>query len=276
MYKGSYATQIDDIYQQIMNRDKFSYDLNSDMLYQQMRDEYTNLGQMAMRDTMGQAAALTGGYGSSYGQAVGQQQYNAYLKSLNEQVPELYGAAYDRYAQEGNDLYQQYNLTADLAADEYNKYQDSLDRYWQERDYNHGNLTTLITNTGYKPTADELAAAGMTQEQADALRLKWAQGNPDMAYRGGLLTNEEYYYLTGIDKNAPVSSGGGYSTDGHTYSYSSSTAADQQRLVDAGYNIAVDGYWGPETQKAAEDYAAKLAASSKKAWYSALGHYVER
>ena len=44
-------------------------------------------GKQAMQDTMGQAAALTGGYGSTYGQAVGQQQYDAYLQNLNDEVP---------------------------------------------------------------------------------------------------------------------------------------------------------------------------------------------
>ena len=38
---------------------------------------------------MGQAAALTGGYGSTYGEQVGQQAYNAYLQNLNDIVPQL-------------------------------------------------------------------------------------------------------------------------------------------------------------------------------------------
>ena len=69
-YAGTYDTQLQDIYNQIINRDKFKYDINADMLYQQYKDQYVNLGQMAMKDTMGQDAALTGGYGSSYGQSV--------------------------------------------------------------------------------------------------------------------------------------------------------------------------------------------------------------
>ena len=107
-----------DIYNQIVNRDKFKYDLNSDMLYQQYKDQYEILGQLAMMDTMGQAAALTGGYGSTYGQMVGQQQYDAYLQQLNDVVPELYGMALDQYNAESDRLMQQYGMVGDMRDDE--------------------------------------------------------------------------------------------------------------------------------------------------------------
>ena len=225
-YAGTYDAQLDQIYQQITNRDKFKYDLNSDMLYQQYKDQYTNLGQLAMKDTMGQAAALTGGYGSSYSQSVGQQQYNAYLQQLNEVVPELYNMAYDQYLQEGDDLYQQYAMTGEMADQEYGRYQDSLNQYWQNVDYLTGRadseynkgydnwytsiqlgnadrqeaysrLTELMTLSGYKPTESELAAAGMTQEQADYYLNGWKAANPDLAYRTGAITAEEYFTYTG-------------------------------------------------------------------------------
>lgn len=54
-YKNSYEAQIQDLYDQIVNRDKFKYDLNTDMLYQQYAQQYANGGRMAMQDTMGQA-----------------------------------------------------------------------------------------------------------------------------------------------------------------------------------------------------------------------------
>jgi guanine deaminase len=54
-------------------------------------------GQQAMRDTMGQAAALTGGYGNTYAQQAGEQAYAAYLSRLNDVLPELYGEAYNRF-----------------------------------------------------------------------------------------------------------------------------------------------------------------------------------
>ena len=71
LYGGSYDEQIRDTAQQIQNRPAFSYDLDGDALYQQYKDRYTQNAKLGMKDTMGQAAALTGGYGNSYAQGVG-------------------------------------------------------------------------------------------------------------------------------------------------------------------------------------------------------------
>ena len=64
-YTSPWQSQLNDIIDKIMNREKFSYDLNGDALYQQYKDQYTTQGKLAMMDTMGQAAAMTGGYGNS-------------------------------------------------------------------------------------------------------------------------------------------------------------------------------------------------------------------
>lgn len=179
-YNASYDAQIKDIFGQIMGREQFDYNINEDALYQMYRDNYANLGKMAMKDTMGQAAALTGGYGSTYGQAVGQQQYNGYLQQLNDVVPELYGQAYQRYQDEGDRLYQQYAILGDLAADEYAKYQDEYNRYYTEQDYNYGRLMALLESTGYEPTAEEAAAAGLTEAQVQQLLKAWRIQHPGL------------------------------------------------------------------------------------------------
>lgn len=107
-----YIEQLNSLYDQIMNRKPFQYDLNGDLLYRQMADQYTQLGQQAMRDTMGQAAALTGGYGNSFAQQVGNQAYQQYMTALNDNIPELYQQALNAYFAQGDQLLQQYELAA--------------------------------------------------------------------------------------------------------------------------------------------------------------------
>ena len=109
-YQSQYQGQLESLYNQIMNRDPFTFDLNGDMLYNQYKDQYTQLGQQAMMDTMGQAAMLTGGYGNSYAQTLGQQAYQGYLQNLGDRVPELYELALRRYNQQTEDLMNQYQL----------------------------------------------------------------------------------------------------------------------------------------------------------------------
>lgn len=75
----------------------FSYDLNSDMLYQNALDNYMMLGQQAMADAMGQAAALTGGYGNSYAASVGNQAYQNYITQANNMIPQFQQMALDTW-----------------------------------------------------------------------------------------------------------------------------------------------------------------------------------
>lgn len=125
-FEYSWQNQLDDIYNKIMNREEFSYDLNGDALYQQYKDQYATQGQMAMMDTMGQAQAMTGGYGNSYAQSVGQQTYQGYLQQLNDKVPELYQLARDQYNQEEQGLYNQAALLAQQKEQDYGMYRDAV------------------------------------------------------------------------------------------------------------------------------------------------------
>lgn len=206
-YQDSYSQQLQDLYDKIMGREKFQYDAANDPLYQQYRQMYVQQGRQAMADTMGQAAGLTGGYGSTYSQAAGQQQYDAYLQKLNEVVPELYAQARQAYNDEGDRMLQQYQLTGDLRDDEYSRYQDQLSNWWKDLSYQadradteysrgaenwwnaesagrqdrefayqqkkdaYSNLVTLIGATGYSPSQQELEAAGMSAAEA----AKWQE-----------------------------------------------------------------------------------------------------
>lgn len=143
---GAYGDSMKQALDKITNRQAFTYDLNGDALYQQYRDQYVNLGKMAMQDATGQAAALTGGYGNSYASTVGNQAYQGYLQQLNDRIPELYNLALSKYEMEGNQLKDQYAILADRYNTDYGEYRDKLsdwntemarltDAYNNERNY---------------------------------------------------------------------------------------------------------------------------------------------
>ena len=292
-YAGTYDGQLQELYEQIVNRDSFRYDLNADALYRQYKDQYINQGQMAMMDAMGQAAALTGGYGSSYGQSVGQQTYQQYLKGLNDQIPELYSLALDRYNREGQQLQNQYAMLGDLRDEEYGRYQDALSEYWRNLDYLQGQaddeynrgyenwynayrmessakntaynrLIDLMSSSGYMPTEQELAAAGMTREQAESFGRAWKAENPDLAYRTGAITPDEYWQMTGEypEGYAPPAAGGAGSGWNNGGLSRSQVKALQQAMGMSG----ADGFSGPNTQAAFK----ALGYSSLREAYNAL------
>lgn len=134
-YNSQYSDQISAIVNQILNQGEFSYDLAADPVYQQYRTQYMQAGQLAMRDTQGQAAALTGGYGSSYGVTAGSQAYSQYLTKLNEQVPELYNAAYSRYQGEQQRYLNQMNALLEMDQQAYDQYRDQVSDYQKQLDY---------------------------------------------------------------------------------------------------------------------------------------------
>ena len=132
VYQSRWDDELTSLYDQIRNRKKFSYDMGTDPLYQQYREQYQRQGRLAMQDTMGQAAALTGGYGSTYGEQVGQQAYHAYLQNLNDIVPQLQQQAYQRYQDEGTDLYNQYSLVKGREDTDYGRYRDTVSDYYSD------------------------------------------------------------------------------------------------------------------------------------------------
>ena len=141
-YQSQWQTQIDDYLNKIENREAFSYDFNNDALYQLYKDNYIQQGQMAMMDTMGQAASMTGGYGNSYAQTVGQQAYNQQLNQLNDVIPELYQLAHDQYAYEGQQLADMYNMYLDRENQDYGRYQTDLGNWYNELEYLTGRYDT--------------------------------------------------------------------------------------------------------------------------------------
>ena len=146
---GTYGQAKLDAYNEWNNRPAFSYDVNGDALYQQYKDKYINQGRLAMADTIGQASAMTGGYGNSYAVTAGSQAYQSHLQNLNDIVPQLYQMAYDRYNQEGEDLKTKYGMLSDMYNTEYGEHRDKvsdyntiLDRltseYYNERNFDYG------------------------------------------------------------------------------------------------------------------------------------------
>ena len=188
-------------------RGKFSYDPQSNPLYQQYKDMYIRNGRMAMTDTMGKAAAMTGGYGNSYAQTAGQQIYQQYLDQLNDRVPELQQLAYRQYAdEEARDLAAldranaaeqlEYNRLLSARDDAYDRERDQRNwdyQLWQDQrnwDYQMDRdqrseqsdasqrayqLALTMLSSGIMPSADVLAAAGIGSTDASAIAKAYAQ-----------------------------------------------------------------------------------------------------
>ena len=131
--KTSWSDEVSGMMEKIANREKFSYDVDSDPLFQQALASSMNSGKIAMQDTIGQASALTGGYGSTYATTAGNQAYNSFIEDAYNNLPQYYQMAMEAYQMEGDELYRQLGMYTDADDREYNRNVTAYDATYQHR-----------------------------------------------------------------------------------------------------------------------------------------------
>lgn len=148
-YVSRYQSQIDDLTQEILNREPFQYNYQEDPVYKQYAQSYTRAGQRAMQDVLAQVSARTGGLASSYASTASQQTYDNYMQALADKVPELYQLAYSMYQDEGNQLRANLEMLTALESGDYGRYQDLLAQYNNDRNFSYGQYRDLVGDDRY-------------------------------------------------------------------------------------------------------------------------------
>lgn len=228
--KTSYSDRVDAMMDTIANRDKFSYDFNTDPLFQNALASAMASGQTAMQDTMGQAAALTGGYGSSYATSAANQTYNQFVQDAYAQLPEYYKLALDAYTREGDELYNQLGMYRDADNTEYGRltnayglnYQKAQDIYGQEYnnywdttnanigiDQYNANLAMKVNEENYQRAKDaynySLKSSGASGTGADATMENVGASSAD--YQKALSMYEDVVKKYGADSKQAMEQG---------------------------------------------------------------------
>lgn len=176
-YRSQWEAQLQALMDRILNQEEFNYRLDGDALYRMYRDQAVRNGQRAMADTMGQAAALTGGYGNSYAQSAGQQAYSRQLEALDDRIPELYALALEQYRQRVQGLQDRFGLLNGMENRDYTRYQDALaawqkeaDALWQSytdsRDFDYGLYRDSVADRKWQTEFNE-SLRRYEQEWAD-------------------------------------------------------------------------------------------------------------
>lgn len=242
-YQSTWQGQLNDTINKILNREQFSYDMNSDALYQQYADQYMRQGNLAMMDTMGQAAAMTGGYGNSYAQSVGQQTYQGYLQRLNEVMPELYQRALNQYNQQGQDLYNQLSVLGAQEDQDYGRYRDQVSDFYTQLQQMYNQYNAELDYDYSKYTDDRNFQYQQERDQVEDER--W-QKEYDFAL-------QQYTDSKSPSGGTGTSSGGNGSGRGSGGSYDDGGLdEDQIKEMQDWYGTSADGIWGSESTKAAD------------------------
>ena len=142
-FTSKYQAQIDDLLNRIYGDKGFSYtaeDLENDDLYKMYTQQYQQSASRAMRDTMGQAQAASGGYGSTYAQQVGQQAYDQTMSGLNDKVLDFRDRAYQTYLNNQSNRYNALNAFQTQDNTDYGRYRDTVADWQADRNYYLGAL----------------------------------------------------------------------------------------------------------------------------------------
>lgn len=238
-YMSSYQGQLDSLFDKIVNRDKFSYDMNADALYNNYKEQYTQSGKQAMQDTMGQAAMLTGGYGSSYAQSVGQQTYNNYLQQLNSIVPQLYDRARAAYDSDTQMLMNQYGLVRDADNTAYGRYRDTVSDWQNDRAY----------YTNFYQNERDYDYSRFSGERSNASDEYWKQKNSQQTStsRTDTSTWSDTNSTSTTSSSSTTSSGGGGGADGGGGGANDSGIVWRMSTTDATKNASGSGLTFPKT-----------------------------
>ena len=136
-YESQYSDRIDQLLDQILNRDAFSYDPETDQLYQSYKQQYNREGNRSMQDTLASMASSAGGM-NSWAATAAQQANDYYATQLTDKIPELYQLAYDMYLNDIDLQIQDLGLLQQMDDTQYNRYRDTMDDWYNDRDFAYG------------------------------------------------------------------------------------------------------------------------------------------
>lgn len=247
-YKSNYQSQIDSLMGQLGN---WNYDPEADTSYQAYKRQYTDLGNKAMRNTLGQVSARTGGLASSYATSAAQQSYNDYMTQLANIIPQLEAQAYNRASNSLN-MYNQ----ADTR--DYGRYRDTLQDL-----YNRQGMYQGLDATDYSRWADALqnlySQNGMYLNMDQNELARYQAGQSDMYNQLKAMQdyNDWEYDMWLADQAALAAAGGGGGGGGRGGSGGGSSTRPQTAAETAASNTAVAG-------GAVASTAATLAALANK------------
>lgn len=181
-YESQYADQLQQARDTVTN---WKYDPMQDASYQALAKVYGARGNIAAKNTLADAAALNGGYGTSYAVSAAQQARNQYNQELASLIPDLEANAYNKATTA-------YGLWKDAEDTDYSRFRDTEgDRQWKYgMDYQAYRDREADNQWAYSQARDEnqFAYNANYQRYQDALSAyQWAQDyNMSVAQMAGV------------------------------------------------------------------------------------------
>ena len=185
-YDNRYDETIQKMLDDLINREAFSYDPETDPLYSQYRKQYTREGQRATQDALGAAAAATGGIPSSYAATAATQAGDYYSAQMTDKIPELYQLAYNKYLNDYNMQLSDLGAVQGAEQNDYDKFLNELTQWNTDRNFDYN-----AWMDEYNRIANDLqTASGLEQLEYTKFLNDLNQYNADRQFNYGVLLDE--------------------------------------------------------------------------------------
>lgn len=164
-YKNYESPPVNDLLNKYLNlsSQEHTFNANTSKLYQDAAKRYKEAGATAMRDTMGQAAGLTGGFGSSYATTAGQQTYNDYMRGLSDVEAQIRAEDYGRHQDKLQNALSAVGVASDIDNMLYNRdFNERSFSYQQDRDAL--SQQNYLDEFGYRKEQDALSQQNYLDE----------------------------------------------------------------------------------------------------------------
>lgn len=231
VFDSTYKSKTDEILDKVLDADSFSYDINTDPLYNIYADKYTREGQRAMKDTLAQAAMGAGG-NNSWAVSAAAQAQSRYMQELADKVPELYNLAYEKYLDDRSMEMNKLNILRDMENNEFNRYLNEMGIYQNDREF--ANMLTENDLNRYDSERTWKFNADQTERQwAEQVRAQ-EQAKVESAISAGVMPSDELLMAAGMLENkAVIEALVGQSAKQNNYNSTIMDIDLEQRLRDA-------------------------------------------
>ena len=173
VYTDAYADRIGKLLAELEDRETFSYDPETDPLYQQYREQYRRESSRAAEDTLAAAAAHAGGM-NSYAVTAAQQAGDYYNARLMERIPELAQLAYEMYLDDySRDVDRLERLQAQ-ETEEYGRWQDALSDWYARMEDAYQRHRDTVADSKWQADFDARYGAEEEPEEAESVSVEEA------------------------------------------------------------------------------------------------------
>jgi len=205
-YTSPYQEQIDALLKEILNYKPFTYDVESDPMYQAYKKRYQQAGEESFQNVIGDLAGMTGGRLNTWAISSASQARQAWDERLMDVIPELYNLAYEMYSKELSNKYNQLAALGGLESRDYERYRDTIEDLRYQQEFAYKQLQDKLAQERYEKEweygveRDKLADERYLQEWLHQLEREKKEDERYEREWEHMLSQEEYDRLTQKEK----------------------------------------------------------------------------